>query len=320
MQIDVFNGDADGICALIQLRLAKPANAKLVTGIKRDIELLEKVSATTGDQITVLDISLEKNQSALSKLLDQGVEIFYVDHHKSGEIPDHSALTTIIDISPYTCTSLLINQYLQGRYPLWALTAAFGDNINRQAAQLAAEIGLSSAKTEQLKELGICINYNGYGSSIEDLHFPPDKLFFEMASFDSPFDFITENAGIYEKLVNGYHDDLRKARDIKPEYKTKNTALYLLPDQIWSRRISGVFGNELANQHPERAHAIVSYNKAGEYLISVRAPLTKQTGADDLCSAFPSGGGRKAAAGINHLTKKELPNFIKAFDKQFQQI
>ena len=319
MQIDVFNGDADGICALIQLRLAKPTDAKLVTGVKRDIKLLEKISATTGDHITVLDISLENNQSALNKLLDQGAEIFYVDHHKTGEIPNHPALTTIIDTSPNTCTSLLINQHLQGQYPLWAITAAFGDNINRQAEQLAAGIGLPADKTEQLKELGICINYNGYGSCIEDLHFPPGKLFLEMASYASPFDFMNENADIYGQLVNGYHDDMHKALDIKPEYKTQNTAVFLLPDQIWSRRISGVFGNELANQHPERAHAIVSYNPAGEYLISVRAPLTHKVGADELCSAFPSGGGRKAAAGINHLPKKELPYFIKAFDKQFQQ-
>jgi hypothetical protein len=41
--IDVFNGDADGICALIQYRLAYPADATLVTGVKRDIKLLEKI-------------------------------------------------------------------------------------------------------------------------------------------------------------------------------------------------------------------------------------------------------------------------------------
>lgn len=44
MNIDIFNGDADGICALIQLRLAYPAEAQLVTGVKRDIVLLSRVS------------------------------------------------------------------------------------------------------------------------------------------------------------------------------------------------------------------------------------------------------------------------------------
>jgi hypothetical protein len=32
---DVFNGDADGICALHQLRLADPLDSILVTGLNR---------------------------------------------------------------------------------------------------------------------------------------------------------------------------------------------------------------------------------------------------------------------------------------------
>ena len=40
---DVFNGDADGICALVQLRQLEPRSATLVTGVKRDIQLLQKI-------------------------------------------------------------------------------------------------------------------------------------------------------------------------------------------------------------------------------------------------------------------------------------
>lgn len=36
--VDVFNGDADGLCALHQWRLAHPATNALVTGVKRDIK------------------------------------------------------------------------------------------------------------------------------------------------------------------------------------------------------------------------------------------------------------------------------------------
>ena len=39
---DLFNGDADGICALTQYRLAFPAESVLVTGVKRDINLLKR--------------------------------------------------------------------------------------------------------------------------------------------------------------------------------------------------------------------------------------------------------------------------------------
>ncbi|MEJ2533090.1 MAG: DHH family phosphoesterase, partial [Halioglobus sp.] len=42
MNFDVFNGDADGICALLQLRKAQPLESTLVTGVKRDINLLSR--------------------------------------------------------------------------------------------------------------------------------------------------------------------------------------------------------------------------------------------------------------------------------------
>jgi intracellular sulfur oxidation DsrE/DsrF family protein len=82
MHYDVFNGDADGIIALLQLRLAEPKQATLVTGVKRDIKLVEQVVAA-GDAVTatVLDISMEKNSAALQSLLASGVEVFYCDHH-----------------------------------------------------------------------------------------------------------------------------------------------------------------------------------------------------------------------------------------------
>lgn len=318
MQFDVFNGDADGICALIQLRLAQPTEATLITGIKREISLLDRVHAGEGDNITVLDISLAKNISGLIRLLDQGAGVFYIDHHNPGEIPSHPALTTLIDTDANTCTSLLVNQHLNNQFPAWAITAAFGDNLYNSASQLAANIGLSEQQTEQLKTLGTCINYNAYGSCLEDLYFAPDKLYKEMAGFESPFNFIRQNKNIYQQLINGYQDDLNKVRQIKPEYCIDAIAVYLLPDEIWSRRISGVYGNLLANQHPDRAHAIISINQSDAYQISVRAPLNNKTGADELCSSFPTGGGRKAAAGINHLEKDQLAEFIKRFEQQYK--
>ena len=81
---DVFNGDADGICGLVQLRLAEPRQSHLVTGIKRDIQLLQQVDAKAGDRVTVLDISLDKNRDHLQRILQTGAEVFYVDHHYAG--------------------------------------------------------------------------------------------------------------------------------------------------------------------------------------------------------------------------------------------
>src|SRR5512139_4005986 len=120
--IDVFNGDADGLCALHQLRLADPAESELVTGPKRDISLLKRVKAQAGDRITVLDIALSKNRDALDALLAAGAQIRYFDHHQPGEIPVHPHFEPHIDTDANVCTSLLVNQALQGTQLAWAVT------------------------------------------------------------------------------------------------------------------------------------------------------------------------------------------------------
>lgn len=115
MYYDVFNGDADGLCAVHQLRLSEPKESELVTGVKRDIGLLANVAAVKGDCVTVMDVSLDKNRTALDKLLAQGTNILYFDHHYAGEnLPSHPCLEAHINTSPEVCTSLLVNDYLGG--------------------------------------------------------------------------------------------------------------------------------------------------------------------------------------------------------------
>jgi hypothetical protein len=318
MQIDVFNGDADGICALVQLRLAQPSASLLVTGVKRDIELLGQVTAADGDTVTVLDISLDKNRPALERILAQGAQVFYVDHHQATDIPAHPNLTALINTDASVCTSLLVNQHLAGQFQAWAVVAAFGDNLLDSAAQAAGPLALSAEQTQQLNDLGVLINYNGYGASLADLHFAPADLFQELVRYSSPFDVMVDNKAIYAKLSGGYHDDMALALAVTPEYQTENVCVHILPDLAFARRVSGVFGNELANLAPNRAHAVVSHTETGDYQVSVRAPLTNKTGADELCSAFPSGGGRKGAAGINHLPHDQFDRFITAFAEKYR--
>jgi hypothetical protein len=97
--IDIFNGDADGICALTQLRNADPRQSTLITGVKRDIALVAKAEVAEGDRITALDISFDKNRDGVVKALEAGAEVLYVDHHFAGEVPESDRLTTIIDTS-----------------------------------------------------------------------------------------------------------------------------------------------------------------------------------------------------------------------------
>ncbi len=315
-EFDVFNGDADGICALQQLRLDEPRQSRLITGVKRDIRLLRRVSAGTGDQVTVLDISLDKNRTDLLRLLNEGAEICYFDHHFAGEIPVHPRLKAVIDPSPATCTSLLVNDHLSGKFCAWAVTGAFGDNLDNSAREVAAPLGLDDQQLDKLRQLGIYLNYNGYGASVEDLHFPPDQLFHSLHPYTDPFAFIEESE-IFHHLKEGYEADMEKARQLRPELETERYALYRLPAEPWARRVSGVLGNQLAQEAPQRAHALLTQLPEGGYLVSVRAPLTSREGADKLCRQFPTGGGRKAAAGINLLPEDQLDNFVAAFREIF---
>ena len=311
--IDIFNGDADGICALTQLRSADPLQSTLITGVKRDIALVAKAEVAAGDQITALDISFDKNREGVLKALKAGAEIFYVDHHFAGEIPESDKLTTIIDTDPNVCTSLLVNGYLKGTHVEWAVTGAFGDNLKASARMIAAPLGLSEEQLTLLENLGVYMNYNGYGSSLDDLHFAPAELFELVRPYGTPFAFVEEARETFEKLETGYRQDMASAAAVKPTRESHKTAVFVLPNETWARRVSGVYSNDLANASPARAHAVLTERPDGTYLVSVRAPLDDKQGADELCRQFPTGGGRAAAAGINALPGDQLDAFVDAF-------
>ena len=317
MYIDVFNGDADGICALHQLRLADPRpDARLVTGVKRDIRLLQQLENIRKTQITVLDVSLDSNRGPLISLLENGCDILYVDHHFSGEIPEFKNLTTYIDSNPETCTSLIVNRLLEGKFSTWAIVGAFGDNLHNSAYQLAEEISLPEPMVGRLKELGELMNYNGYGLSVTDLFFPPQDLYKAIIPFPDPLLFI-EHADILPELKKGFENDMKQASSFEPVRETETGRIYELPPEPWSRRVSGVFSNLRAQEKPELAHGLLIRNPDDTYRINVRAPLKHKHGADTLCRTFVTGGGRSAAAGINSLPPEQLDSFFKTFDKVF---
>lgn len=318
-QIDVFNGDADGICALTQLHLSQPRDGQstLVTGAKRDINLLKQVDASVGDQITVLDISLDKNRTDVARLLESGAHIFYADHHYPGDIPQHSHLDVHINEAPEICTSLIINHHLKGEFALWAVVGAFGDNLNKSAEALASTLSIDAPALAQLKNLGIYINYNGYGSQLEDLHFHPQDLFQQVSSYTNPLDFVHHGGEAFEKLETGYLADMSSAANIQPEIANDTTALFILPNAPWARRVSGVFSNDLTQNNPNRAHAVLTEKTNGNYQVSVRAPINNRRGAAELCMQFPTGGGREAAAGINDLASDQVDNFVTALQQAY---
>jgi len=314
---DIFNGDADGICALHQLRLETPrADAALITGVKRDIELVARVDAAAGDSLTVLDVSLRSNAAAVRRALEQGAQIQYFDHHAAGDIPQHAGLDAHIDTAADICTSLLVDGYLSGKHRLWAVVAAFGDNLVESAIRAAQPLQLDHTELARLHELGEAINYNAYGESVADLHYPPADLYRTIAPYRDPRHFMLEEP-VFDVLKQAGAEDLARAEETAPEFASDAAALYVLPDAAWSRRVNGVFCNRLAQAEPRRAHAVLVARPDG-YAVSVRAPRNNPQGADVLCLAFESGGGRKAAAGINRLSQDEFARFADAFRSAYK--
>ncbi|TDV38949.1 hypothetical protein C7405_10166 [Paraburkholderia caballeronis] len=313
---DVFNGDADGLCALHQLRLATPREATLITGAKRDVALVARANAQPGDSMTVLDLSFDTNRVALEALLARGVEVEYFDHHYAGDMPPCTNLRAYIDTTAKVCTSVLVDRYLGGRYRRWAIAAAWGDNLAETARALARGIGLSDAETDQLRDLGESINYNAYGDSVADLLIEPAALYLAMKPYADPFEFIAAEP-VVRRLSDCRRADIARARETAPLVALRWGSVHVLPDEPWARRVRGVFANTLANDEPAGAHAVLSARADGGYAVSVRAPLERPAGADRLCRGFPGGNGRVGAAGIDCLAADQLPVFVDAFSKAF---
>jgi hypothetical protein len=269
---DVYNGDADGLCALLQLRLATPREA------------------------------------ALDRALQKGAHVTWFDHHYPGTIPNHPAFEPHIDTDPGVCSSLIMNRHLDGRFPEWAIVAAFGDNLEQPARQLAGDVGLRNAEIDLLRELGVCLNYNAYGETIDDLLYSPVDLFRQMQPFADPREFIRAS-NVFGSLKQHMYEDLEHARSLQVQTVAPGSAFVVLPETSWSRRVVGVYANSLAQANPDTAHAIL-VSKANGYLVSIRAPVASPKGASQVARQFDSGGGREGAAGIDFLPTSELDRLL----------
>jgi len=309
--IDVCNGDADGLCAVLQYRLHSPARADLITGLKRDIALLDRVSAGPGDELLVCDISMQRNRTALLRLLEQGVRVRYFDHHSVADVPVHPNLQAHIEFGAAVCSSLLMDRHLGGAQRAWALVGAYGDNLTEAADALASQTGLPQRDRAALRRLGEAINYNAYGEDENDVHIAPARLYRVMERYRDPLDLLMHEP-VAHQLDQQLQADLERALAVAPVLQDERGSVVVLPDAPWSRRVLGTLANRLANESPLRAHALLKALRGGGYLVSVRAPLAGQGGADRLCGRF-GGSGRTAAAGIDHLPEHELAIFIDAF-------
>lgn len=310
---DVFNGDADGLCALHQLRMAQPrAHHRLITGVKRDIELLQQLPAEQVLDVTALDICFDRNTASVRALLDSGSTVQYFDHHAASSLFEHPRLHATIDQSATVCTALLVDRHLGGRYRDWAIVAAFGDNLAKVARPLAQQQGHEERQIAQLERLGMLLNYNAYGEAIDDLHIPPLQLYTALHAFESPFDFIAKSDA-YAVLDAGYDEDQQRLTSLAPTLQDPHGEIFVLSGETWARRLSGSLANQRVAAGNGRCVSVLTPRSDGGYLVSVRVTERCSAGADELCRRYPGGNGRRAAAGIDRLPETSLEGFFADF-------
>lgn len=317
---DLFNGDADGIFSLLQLRQTDPRpEATRITGVKRDIKLFPSITehVRAGDRVTALDISMAKNADGLRQVLKTGASVLYIDHHQTGDIPEHDNLTVITDQAKETCTAYLVDQYMDGAKAAWAVCGAYGDNFQALAQRIATNRGLD-LPMGRLRKLGELVNYNAYGTTLDDLHIHPADLFEILLAYPGPVEFLQDGHPIFETLQDGYESDWDIAQNARELDASESGQVLALPPGAASNRISGLFGNALVDEDPEQAFAVLTELPDGDhYRVSIRAPKSRQTGSAALLAQDFGGGGRTAAAGIDALPQADLDKFIAAFRQSF---
>ena len=161
--------------------------------------------------------------------------------------------------------------------------------------------------------------------------FHPAQLFQALMKYPDPFVLIAQESSPFSQLKSAYLADMKKAQAAKVLTDSTLVKTIVLDDAPWARRVSGVFGNFLANQAPDKAHIVITLNQPkanvqtqGEqeneesYTVSLRAPLNNKQGAGDICAQFATGGGRAAAAGVNALPVSMLDEFIKQVENYYQ--
>lgn len=311
MDYYIFNGDADGIIATRIFARIDDRKGRFITGVKRDISLLNQIAHLKHLSICVFDISIEKNLEALEKLLENNCLIKWFDHHISNDIPIHKNFQPVINTDANVNTTWLVSNH-QTTFTTWTVAGLFGDNMVETAFKIGKKIGLNSKQIALLKEFGELLNYNAYGEKVADLFFPPVEILKRSYDFADIFDFIDQTE-FYKILFEGRAKDLRKAGAAEVIAE----GVIRFPDEAWAKRVVGDYANGLSKIEPDLAHAVLVENKASDFVVSVRCAMNEEKNVAAFCGQFPTGGGRMKAGGINKLPQEELGAFVSAFHQYF---
>ncbi|WP_342616798.1 hypothetical protein [Rhodoferax sp. GW822-FHT02A01] len=280
---DLFNGDADGIYALHQLRMAQACDSQWLTCVKRNIALYQKLPTNVALSVTALDISFARNEVGLRQVLGFGGRLRYFDHHAEEKRFAHPRLECYID-----CTR---------------------DNLPAQAVRLARNSGCSAGNRSARDQLGRLRNYNAYRVTTTELHIHPVDQCRSVHRFEDPQDFFARSSE-FGHLREGFAEDHQLPNALAPFAQTVLADVYVLPDTGWTRLLSGTLANQLTSTDSSKSFAVLPPCSSDTYVVSIRTSAASRARTDLFCHCYAGGGGRHAAGGIDHTPASDLGRII----------
>ena len=237
-----------------------------------------------------------------------GAAVEYFDHHFTGDAPLPGGVVAHIDTSPRVCTGMLVDRHLHGRQRIWAVVAAFGDNLVDAACDLAASLSVTTGALEALKDLGDALTHNSYSDRVEDAIVPPGRA--RASSSPTPI----RCASLRRARVRGHRRRATARHRTRPRHRAGARAARGAGVRAARCGLGAPRARHLRQRGRQRASPrsrmrCVTVREDGDYAVSVRAPRARPHGADALCRKF-GGNGRAAAAGIGRLPREELGEFV----------
>jgi len=74
---------------------------------------------------------------------------------------------------------------------------------------------------------------------------------------------VIDSEPVLRRIRDTRLDDLAPAQGVRAYAAAACGTVFVLPDEAWSRRVRGAWGNQLAHVSPEQAHAILAPNGQG---------------------------------------------------------
>jgi hypothetical protein len=309
--VDICIGDANGLCSLLQWRLHQPKQSSTLALLGRESRLDGLIQASPGDDVLLCDIPMQANRSTLMQLLDSGAQIQYLSHQIGEESLWHPQLQYIEDAPQDSCTSLMVDRILDGKYRQWALVGAYGKRCNASADKLASSVGLPAHERARLRELGELINYNACSVDGQNACIPPVDLYSLMSGYQQAMDFL-QSESVASELESVRREDLERAEQIAPYWQDAHASVYVLPDTPWAHRVAGGLGTHLSANEPTRAHAFLRPAANGCFMTRVHAARNNPNGGLTFTDAQADDDCQRAWV-IEHLPDQEIDHFISAF-------